>query len=270
MPEHAVFDGSFDGFLCVVHAHYYDKLDPIYISERSGFQRTIGADYKFIETDYEKAERVFNSMREKISEDAAGAIYKAFLSSGPERFMNVYRYALLGFKKGAEVDSYMKLDYVLYTQKAAKYVGSETHLLTGFCRFTETKSGVLYAEIGPVNNVLPLLANHFSDRLMNEQWIILDTKRNTAAVYDGKEFVISEVPETLKTESAAGEEKYRDLWRMFYETIAVETRENPKLQRTHLPLRYRKYMTEFKWITKNPAETTFLFGKRTNDEKKIE
>jgi len=38
---------------------------------------------------------------------------------------------------------------------------------------------------------------------------------------------------------------YRDLWRRFYDTIAIEGRYNPKLRMTHMPKRYWGTMTEF-------------------------
>ena len=36
-----------------------------------------------------------------------------------------------------------------------------------------------------------------------------------------------------------------DLWKCFFKSIAIEERNNPVCQRSFLPLRYRKYMTEF-------------------------
>ena len=41
------------------------------------------------------------------------------------------------------------------------------------------------------------------------------------------------------------EEEYQALWRTFHETAAIPERANALCQRTHLPLRYRPYMTEF-------------------------
>ena len=250
MPENqslnVLFDGSFDGFLSVIHAHYYEKLNPAYISERSSFQQTVDSSYVTVETDYIKSEKVFDALHLKISPSSASTAYYAFLHFDDHRFINIYKYILLGFSAGEAVDQYMKYDYVLYVQKASKYVGREAHLLCGFCRFSETKHGVLYARIGPNNNVLALLANHFADRLMNEQWIIHDEKRNIAAVYDGSEFVISPVPDSVNAPDSETEASYKNLWHTFYNTIAIENRVNPKLQRNNLPLRYRKYMTEFK------------------------
>jgi len=241
----ALFDGTFDGFLTIIHGHYYGALNPDYIFEKGSFQQALGASYEDILTDPDKSEKVFAAIRDKISPDSASSVYYSFLYSEADRFMNIYRYILLGFKIGADVDRYMKYDYVFYVQRTAKYVGSEAHLLSGFVRFSETKQGVLYSRIGPNNNVLPLVANHFSDRLMNEQWIIHDEKRKLAAVYDGHEFVISDVPDEINAVDSENEAEYRGLWHSFFNTIAVESRVNPKLQRTHLPLRYRKYMSEF-------------------------
>jgi len=240
-----LFDGTFDGFLTIIHFHYYDKLNPAYIFEKNAHQMVLGAAIAEIETDQKKSETVFDALHEKISPDAASAVYNAFNFYEPDRFMNIYRYVLLGFKTGANVDGYMKYDYVRYVQKAARYVGCEAHKLCGFVRFTETAQGVLYSKIGPNNNVLAILANHFSDRLMNEQWIIHDEKRKTAAVYDGNEFVITDVPDEINVTASGSEAEYKRLWRMFFDTIANETRVNHKLHRQMLPLRYRKYMTEF-------------------------
>lgn len=41
------------------------------------------------------------------------------------------------------------------------------------------------------------------------------------------------------------EEEYQVLFRQFCHTITVEGRENRKLQRGMLPLRFREYMVEF-------------------------
>lgn len=43
----------------------------------------------------------------------------------------------------------------------------------------------------------------------------------------------------------SGEREYADLWKAFFESIAIPERENADLQRTNLPLHYRKHMTEF-------------------------
>ena len=41
------------------------------------------------------------------------------------------------------------------------------------------------------------------------------------------------------------QEEYADLWKTFFDHIAIVERKNQKLQTNMLPLHYRKYMTEF-------------------------
>jgi probable DNA metabolism protein len=241
----AVFDGTFDGFLTVIHAHYYDKLNPAYIWDESSCQQTLDTELMYITADADKAERVYKSFT-KISADAPGTIIGAFLSSEPDRFINLYQYILLGYKVGAAVDSYEQLDYVLRVHKLSRYTYKEWHLLRGFCRFAETESGVFYCSITPVNNVLSLLADHFCERFMNQQWVIHDTRRGLAAVYDGNKYEIRTVPKDANFNYTESEEGYQALWKLFHETIGVEARRNYKLQRGMLPLRYRGNMTEFK------------------------
>jgi probable DNA metabolism protein len=47
------------------------------------------------------------------------------------------------------------------------------------------------------------------------------------------------------------EREYRQLWRKFYDTIAIQERYNPKCRMTHMPKRYWGTMTEFQT---GPAE----------------
>jgi probable DNA metabolism protein len=93
--------------------------------------------------------------------------------------------------------------------------------------------------------VLPILANHFADRLSSQQWVLHDARRKLAAIYDGKEVAFFPAPKKAGHAFGKDEEQFRGLWRAFFEAIAVEGRKNPKLQANMIPLRYRGHMTEF-------------------------
>jgi len=44
----------------------------------------------------------------------------------------------------------------------------------------------------------------------------------------------------------SGEEKrFKKLWQTFFKSVAIETRQNEKLQKQLVPLVYRTYMSEF-------------------------
>ena len=240
-----VFDGTFDGFLCVVYAYYYCKVKPIVIQRADQVQLTLDSELYMVDTDPDHAARVLKGLREKVSEEAAHYVYYAFLSGEEDKYMTIFSYILRGFTLGHMVDSHLQEDCVRGVHKLAKHVGREAHLLTGFCRFAETDSGVFYCHITPKNDVLALLADHFCQRFMNQAWVIHDKSRNQAAIYDGDAFVITAVPREVNVTYAEGEKETQALWTMFFKTLAIEARKNPKLQRQLLPLYFRRNMTEF-------------------------
>ena len=45
--------------------------------------------------------------------------------------------------------------------------------------------------------------------------------------------------------AGAEELQYRRMWQTFYDTIAIQGRENPRCRMTHMPKRYWDNMTEF-------------------------
>ena len=239
------FDGSFEGFLCVVYAYYYDGIMPLYIQDADNYQQALDIEEYYVSTDFDKALRVQLGIREKISVQAENYLAYAFLAEGDDKFMDMFRYVILGFKTGSAVDNHLQQDYVLGVHKRARYVGGEAHLLSGFCRFAETKQGVFYSAVTPVNNVLSILAEHFADRMMNQAWIIHDKKRHKAAVYDGNRYIIGDVPKFAQVDFCDGEKLIQDLWGAFFDAVTIKERVNKALQRNNLPLRYRGNMLEF-------------------------
>lgn len=244
-----LFDGSFDGFLCVVYAHYYDKITPVLIQRTGHAQLTLNEKLHTVTTDIEKSTRVLKGISDRISTEAARTVFYAFLSEAlatdEQKYMTILNYIKLGFKLGHMVDSHLQEDCVRMVHNFARHVGREAHLLHGFCRFAETESGVFYCPVTPKNDVLALLADHFCQRLSTQAWIIHDKTRGQAAVFDGKSYVITEVPHNANVVYAPGEKETQDLWVVFFENLAIEARKNPKLQRQLLPLYFRKNMTEF-------------------------
>ena len=59
-----------------------------------------------------------------------------------------------------------------------------------------------------------------------------------------RELSIEEMQVLKQTEEYPDE--YRKLWKTFFDTIAIEQRENRKCQMNHIPLWKRKHTVEFK------------------------
>ena len=110
---------------------------------------------------------------------------------------------------------------------------------------------VLFSTIEPNNNILPLIAPHFADRYANEAFIIYDKKRSIALVYRPYQYVIVPIEEWQLPEVDKNEMEYRGLWKRFYDTIAIESRYNPKCRMNLMPKRYWKHMTEFNTESEN-------------------
>ena len=254
-----IFDGSFDGFLCIIFAFYYEKIMPIQIQHQALAQLTLSGGIYYVEADIKKAEQVIGGIRNKISNEALQNIYYALMSYEDNKYMAIFEYVIAGFKLGHMIDSHLQMDCVRKVHKLAKHVGREAHLLLGFCRFAEisygggiephvitTQPSILYATISPKNDVLVLVAEHFTQRLMNNPWIIHDTSRNLGAIYDGQSYIITPVPKNANIAYSQGEENIQELWRTFFKSLTIDSRLNPKLQRQLMPLYFRKNMTEFR------------------------
>ena len=100
------------------------------------------------------------------------------------------------------------------------------------------------AVIEPKNFVLPLIAPHFCDRYPNETFFIYDESHGAALVSAPGKHAIIPVDGYERPEAGEEERKFRALWKLFYDTIAIEGRYNPKCRMTHMQKRYWKHMTE--------------------------
>jgi probable DNA metabolism protein len=252
----ALFDGSIEGFMCVIFSIYYDKIEYVDIVDDDS-QQMLGVMVKFIEVDYEMADRVIKGIKTKISANALSCITSCFLSSSKDRFLSLSKYIRLGFKLGPKVDLFLQDNDVAKVKRLAQRTDGEAHKLTGFCRFSHLATDIWYCRITPDNNVLQILAQHFMDRLGSQRWVIHDAKRGLAAIYDGKGCGIFDAPRGAHPNVSSGhandsglelskeEEAFQNLWQMFFDTIAIEERKSCKRQRGMLPLRYRGNMTEF-------------------------
>lgn len=246
-----LYDGTFEGMLCCVYAHYYlEKAQGIFLE--SAYQRNLFQAFCVVETDGERAERVYRAVKNKISGAALHRIYAVWLSDEPEKEMKVLRYLELGFRVGRQVDLLHGHEIVYDVQQAERRVYGERHRLLGLIRFSVIRSKtpvaghqeILYARIEPDNDVIELLASHFANRYRNDPLIIHDARREKALFAGGGHWYIAPLSGETTPELAGNEVEYRALWKQYFETIAIRERTNPRCQRQFMPARYWKYLTE--------------------------
>ena len=79
----------------------------------------------------------------------------------------------------------------------------------------------------------------------NIPFIIHDVKRSLAFVKNDELREIRLIAAFDAPIFSSEEEKFKALWKSFFKAAAVESRYNPKLQQSWVPLLYRTYMSEF-------------------------
>ena len=237
------YDGSFEGLLCCVFESYEKKEIPEDIAVADTPQTTF-LPVKEIVTDPEKAGRVLASIPKKMGYEALDFIRHAFLTCLPHKEREILLFLRLGFRVGPSVVNMLADDTVDTLFKAVKHLNNESHLLKGFIRFSIFQ-GALVTEIEPKNFVLPLLNQHFCERYPEEKFLIYDKAHGMALIYQPYHSEIIAIEDLELPEPDEEELFFRDLWRLFYNTIEVEGRHNPKCRMSHMPKRYWKYMTEF-------------------------
>lgn len=243
------YDGTLDGFLCCVFESYANREMPAAILGPGDEQLSL-LTTREIETDAFRAARVLKSIPARISEDALYLVERAMLACMPEREKRLLEFLHLGYRKGPMVMDMLHDDAVAPILSAVTHLGREAHLYLGFIRFTEN-AGVLASVIEPKNRVLPLIAQHFIDRYPNESFVIFDrTHREALVAQRGRGRIAPlealELPDPDDLERAV-----RALWRRFHQAVGIDQRRNYACQRTHMPLRYRRVMTEFEFDPAN-------------------
>jgi len=238
-----LYDGTFEGLLtCVYHHYYTESANGIYAKDR--YQANLLCGYMEVDTDEEKAARVYDAIKTKISDYDLRSVYRAYLSSVPHKEEIILQYIVYGFRKGRAVSSLHGETIVNDFQSLVKKVSVETERMLQFVRFSVMENDILYAEIEPEHDVLELIHTHFCDRFRNDPFIIRDVGRDKAMIAYQKYWYISAFDDAMVPALSGEETAYRDLWKTFFDNIAIKERKNARCQRQFMPQRYWKHLTE--------------------------
>ena len=210
------------------------------------------SEYRRVETDEEKAEKVAGTIRRRMGQNCWESIYQATLAEGEEKAEAVYRSVVLGLsmaeRKNGSVSRLMENiqePCIFQIMALSRAVAREAHRYLGFVRFQEMKGRLLYSEIEPSGQILPLIGDHFANRYPGERFLIYDCHHQMSLLHQpGVPWYLfrGEAPKAELLERSEGEKTYEELWKGFVDTIAIRERENGGLQQQLLPLKFRKYM----------------------------
>lgn len=237
-----VYDGSFDGLLCCLFAVFeYREMPSEVVVRYDGF-----LPHRIIVSQDERAARVRKGILRTMGNEALKAGERAYLSEREGIEKQVLAYWKLGFSVGKELYRRLFEECVSAVAGAAKFTMNERHRILQFLRFSDG-GGVLTSVISPKANILPLIAGHFIDRFPRERFLIYDSARGVALVYADGNSAFVPLEEYSQPAPDETEQKYRDLFKMFYDTIEIKERHNERCRMNHMPKRFWKNMTEFTW-----------------------
>lgn len=247
-----ICEDSLEGIFTAVYQVYAWKLDKDHVVLQIGEEGNLRlfAEYITVAPEVEKAEKVISTIIRKMGEEVYWDICCMLASRDPEKGQAVFRTIVTALKtgQGREVLSNVKEPYIQKAFELARNVNCEVHHLYGFLRFAELENGMLYAKIGPKNNVVTLLAPHFADRFPLENFVIHDVVRQIFVLHPAKKgciVVTGREYDAFQLPGESEEEMYfQALFVEFCHTIAIKERENLTLQRNMLPLRFQEFMVE--------------------------
>lgn len=236
------YDGSFEGLLSCVFVSFERRELPCGIISEEPEQLSLSEILR-VEASHEKAERVLKAIPKKICPQAEEIVKKAFLSCEAGKDLLILEYLQKGFRYGRKIIDMLADDTVNAINRAVLFCGNEAQKMREFIRFSDY-GGYLVSVIEPKNKVIPMIAGHFTDRLPNENFLIYDKSHGMALIYCDRKAEIAENIEFELPPATAEEQRYRELWRGFYNAIAIKERYNPRCRMNFMPKRYWAHMTE--------------------------
>ena len=239
-----LYDGTFYGLLTIVFDSYIHKTLPQKIYNKDTYIYNFLDKTIEITTDFDKSQRVFNGIEKNIGYKALYNRYYAFLSNQENKEIYILKYLCDGFDIGPKINDNLTTSYVFKTINMRKRALAECHKFKGLLRFQEISDNLCYASIHPDNNILEPLGHHFINRLSSINFIIHDKNRNICFVYNNKNYKIINGTYINIPEFTENEKMYQELWKMFFKTISIKERKNPRCQMQFMPKKYWKDLIE--------------------------
>ena len=235
------YDGELPGLLCCVFESRRTGRLPLAVWEEWEPCTSLAPELT-IPTRREEAAQVWRTLR-RISPTAAHWVEVAFLSGEESKALDLHDFLWETFGRGQDICGFLGDPVVARAFQLQRQVHNEAHLFLEFLRFREQR-GVLCAQIEPKAFVLPLMGGHFAARFPGEAFLIHDMTHGAALLHQNGRMEIRPLEELELGTPDPGEEGYRELWRRYYDTIAIKERLNPRCRMGHCPKRFWNHMLE--------------------------
>lgn len=237
-------DGSFEGLMTSIYKSYYSSIKPEKIFIVDDYVNTLLDETKMVFNDSVLASKVVEGITKKLGKEVLRHIFYVYYSEDVEASNVILNFLKIAFKSNKDILNFRAHKDVGPFLDLYNSVARESHRMLGLIRFVELKSGILLSQFETDYNLLAILSAHFFQRLTKEKWILHDVKRGLASVCRGDNWEIVELEFEGEISISENENFYQNLWKTYYENIAIIERINPKLQMQMMPKKYWKYLVE--------------------------
>lgn len=285
------YDGTLEGLLSAIFAAYERHENPTDVVPESRLQPRLGQRVAAIPTNMSHAARVLRGVKRACGWRAAHAVKQASCSDEPDAGTAAYRFVRYAMdeqklracdrcRKRASCNgrggtgpcpkmrgralSDITHPAVERLFRISRSISQECEHMRQFVRFQHlrgesegggTSTEVWFARVNPKASVVPLVMDHFVERLGVQPFIIYDEVHELAGVYDGGDWHLvatagqGDLAGALP-DPTADEALFSEAWRAFYRSVSVGARYHPELRRQFMPKRFWKNLTE---LQESPA-----------------
>jgi len=236
-----ITDGTENCFFTAVFDAYSKTNSKI--TSSNVLQLSFDCNLIYVQTDEEKAERVKSKLRQYDAR-AINDIRLILRYYKSEREQIAFEYLKRIIQLKAPARDRLNEQVVINARDAHKKVTKEAHHFKGFLRFIEGANGIYYAPFEPDNDILEIIAPHFISRFKNQAFIIHDTKRKTAMLYNTKDCVFTTTDDKVSICVSDYEKAFQVLWKQYYNSVNIKERPHEKQMKAFMPVRYWKHMPE--------------------------
>ncbi|MDR0371104.1 MAG: TIGR03915 family putative DNA repair protein [Prevotellaceae bacterium] len=246
------YDKTFEGLLTCVFDAYSRKTFPDRLLGSGDIEPLFTDELHAVISDREKSNRVWKSLERKLTKNGRNMLIHVWLSETAHADELIFRFIRKVTDSAIAIETDYSDEDVLKMIQTAKKVSKEAEFVRQFIRFRKTSDGIFFGALSLAYNALPLAVNHFIHRFVDQRWIIYDLKRDFGYYYDLNTTIEISLKHTgMMTDgnidariTDKDEQLFQEMWKSYFNAIAISERINPRLQRQHLPKRFWKYLTE--------------------------
>ena len=178
------FDGTFEGFLTVVHTACRENMTQVNLCADSNHNSFLFREILHIPTDRQAALKVWDALSLR-GNSTLRIIYFSFLSENKDLLPLLYELSTILFRAGTTESVVRKAELKSELAPWAQKVEREKRRLESQMRFPNRVGKFNCCRLRPVYDVLPLLTRFCRGRFGTDPWMLIDTRRKYGLCQEG-------------------------------------------------------------------------------------